>query len=59
MNTPNLMPARIIPPPIRLDELIDQATTTMQAFLAAGLTEDTALALTDITLDRFDQGARP
>ncbi|OFK68834.1 hypothetical protein HMPREF2806_05860 [Corynebacterium sp. HMSC076G08] len=59
MNTPNLMPARIIPPRSRLDELIDQAATTMQAYLAAGLTEDTALALTDITLDRFDQGAQP
>lgn len=59
MNTPNLMPARILPPRSRLDELIDQATTTMQAYLAAGLTEDTALALTDITLDRLDQGTHP
>ena len=51
--------APIYPPRSRLDDLIDQATTTMQAYLAAGLTEDTALALTDITLDRFDQGAQP
>lgn len=65
MNSPSQMPMHInpimpiIPPPSSLDELIDQATTTMQAYLAAGLTEDTALALTDITLDRFDQGAQP
>lgn len=59
MNSPSQMPTRILPPRSRLDELIDQATTTMQAYLAAGLTEDTALALTDITLDRFDQGAQP
>lgn len=63
MNSPSQMPPLIksimpiIPPRSRLDELIDQATTTMQAYLAAGLTEDTALALTDITLDRLDQGA--
>lgn len=59
MNSPSQMPTRILPPRSRLDDLIDQATTTMQAYLAAGLTEDTALALTDITLDRFDQGAQP
>ena len=58
MNTPNLMPTHI--PTVRghLDELIDQATIAMHAYLAAGLTEETALALTDITLDRFDQGAK-
>lgn len=50
------MPAHISSQRRHLDTLIDQATCTMQAFLAAGLTEDTALALTDITLDRYDQG---
>lgn len=59
MNSPSQMPARILPPRSRLDDLIDQATTTIHAYLAAGLTEDTALALTDITLDRFDQGTQP
>lgn len=58
MNTPNLMPTHIPTARGHLDTLIDQATTTMQAYLAAGLTEETALALTDITLDRYDQGAK-
>ena len=56
MNSPSQMPARIVTPRGRLDDLIDQATTTIHAYLSAGLTEDTALALTDITLDRYDQG---
>lgn len=59
MNSPSQMPAHISSQRRHLDELIDQATTTMQAYLAAGLTEDTALALTDITLDRYDQGTQP
>lgn len=51
------MPTHIPTARGHLDTLIDQAATTMQAYLAAGLTEETALALTDITLDRYDQGA--
>lgn len=57
MNTPNLMPTSITPPRNTLEALINQTTTTIHAYLAAGLTEETALALTDITLDRYDQGA--
>ena len=57
MNSPSQMPARIVTPRGRLDDLIDQATITIHAYLSAGLSEDTALALTDITLDRYDQEA--
>lgn len=39
----------------RLDRLAAEATHLMGVFTQAGLTENTALTLTEVTLDRYDQ----
>ena len=39
----------------RLDRLAAEAAHLMEAFTRAGLAEDTALTLTEVTLDRYDQ----
>lgn len=39
----------------RLDRLAAEAAHLMEVFARAGLAEDTALTLTEVTLDRYDQ----
>lgn len=44
---------------LRLNGLADEAIHLMEMFVSAGYTEDTALELTSLTLERYDEVESP